>query len=152
MQPTDAYKRSFGDETKTMNRYRIEAEWQPWSMRRGQGPRLRWIEKIPQQLLRRSLQEGYSQLTVGDKAFSVRMEVLKAPVMNKLGLTLNAKLQCLMRSRIEYDGSDITVSFEISNTLGGFRVVPEDILAAHAGARNVGIFGTGDPVEASARC
>jgi hypothetical protein len=74
---------------------------------------------------------------------------LQGRVTKKLGLPLNERLRSLAMSRIEYGvESDYAVSFEISNPLGGFRVVTEEKFAAHLGDRNVGIFGEGSPVEA----
>ena len=70
-------------------------------------------------------------------------------VTKMLGLEPNARLAQLMPSRLEYGvEADLAVSFEISNPLGGFHAATEEKFASHPGKRNIGIFGTGDPIEA----
>jgi hypothetical protein len=74
---------------------------------------------------------------------------LQGRVARKLGLALNERLRRLAMSRIEYGvESDYSMSFEVSNPLGGFHMTTEEKFAAHPGERSVGIFGEGTPVEA----
>jgi len=76
-------------------------------------------------------------------------KLLQGHVAEALGLCLNERLARCVLSRIEYGyQDDVLVTFEISHALGGFHVVPETKFAAHPGERGIGIFGTGNPVEA----
>jgi hypothetical protein len=74
MQPTDSYERSFGGETWEVTRYRLTAEWQPLTDEKGRKVHgYAIIEQIPERMLGKSLKDGYSNLTIGDKAFRVRI-------------------------------------------------------------------------------
>ena len=75
-------------------------------------------------------------------------KAMQGRVTEALRLKLNKPLTKLMPSRIEYGVEDLRVSFEVSNPLGGFSVVPEDKFAAHRGERQIGVFGPGNPVAA----
>jgi hypothetical protein len=73
-------------------------------------------------------------------------------VTKKLGLKLNSRLRKLCWTRIEYGHNvNLSISFEIENMRGGFRIVPEeefaldDFRANTKLKRNVGVFGEGDP-------
>ena len=74
MQPTDSYQRSFGGETWEVTRYRVDAEWQPLTDEKGRKVHgYAVIEQIPERMLGKSLKDSYSNLTIGDKAFGVRI-------------------------------------------------------------------------------